>query len=156
MDNEFFRRAIYCAVQQERFKIVCVCVFDITDPLLQIYSRWLNVYLLIWWLTFMGHTVHSLFLPTLKGRERLLGWPGRGGRLLGCWRRLDEAAVEGVLWIMVGYWEQKTNTEAERSARGYCTILLEQQICCHSLFNPLQSLKRFILCLLTAFVWMMP
>lgn len=102
--------------------------------------------LLIWWLTFMGHTVHSLFLPTLKGRERLLGWPGRGGRLLGRWWGLDEAAVEGVLWIVVGYWERKTNAEAERSAGGFCTILQEQQVCCHWLFNLLQSLKRWGLC----------
>lgn len=94
----------------------------------------------------MGHTVHSLFLPTFKGRERLLGWPGRRGRLLGRWRGLDEAAVESVLWIVVGYWERKTNAAAERSARGYCTILQEQQVCCHSLFNLRQRLTRWRLC----------
>lgn len=94
----------------------------------------------------MGHTVHSLFLSTLKGRKRLLGGPGRGGRLLGHWRGFNEAAVEGVLRVVVGYWEQKTNKAAERSARRRCTTLQEQQFCCHSLFNLLQSLRKRWLC----------
>lgn len=75
----------------------------------------------------MGHTVNWPLVSTLKGRERLSGRPGGGGGLLGHWGGLDEAAIEGVLWVMVGYWEQKTNAEAKRSARGYCTMLQEQQ-----------------------------
>lgn len=94
----------------------------------------------------MGHTVHSLFLSTLKGRKRLLGGPGRGGRLLGHWRGFDEAAVEGVLRIVVGYWEQKTNKGAARSSRRRCTILQEQQFCCQSLLKLLQSLRKRCFC----------
>lgn len=75
----------------------------------------------------MGHAVNWPLVSTLKGREGLLGRPGGGGGLLGHWGGLDEAAVEGVLWVVVGYWEQKTNAEAKRSARGYYTELQEQQ-----------------------------
>ena len=75
----------------------------------------------------MGHTVNWPLVSALKGREGLLGRPRGGGGLLGHWGGLDEAAVEGVLWVMVGYWEQKTNAEAKRSVRGYCTVLQEQQ-----------------------------
>lgn len=32
---------------------------------------------------------------------------------------LNEAAVEGVLWVMVGYCEQKTNAKVKRSVRGF-------------------------------------
>lgn len=51
----------------------------------------------------MGHTVNRPLVSALKGRERLLGRPGGWGELLGHRRGLDEAAVEGVLWVMVGY-----------------------------------------------------
>lgn len=51
----------------------------------------------------MGNTVNWALVSALKGREGLLGRPGRGGGLLGHGRGLDEAAVEGVLWVVVGY-----------------------------------------------------
>ena len=75
----------------------------------------------------MGHAVNWPLVSALKGREGLLGRPWGGGGLLSHWGGLDEAAVEGVLWVVVGYWEQKTNAEAKRSVRGYCTVLQEQQ-----------------------------
>lgn len=86
-----------------------------------------SVYLFMRWFTFMRKRVKWPLVSALKGREGLLGRPGGGGGLLGHRGGLDEAAVEGVLWVVVGYWEQKTNREAKRSVRGFCTVLLEQQ-----------------------------
>ena len=50
----------------------------------------------------MGHAVNRALVSALKGREGLLGRPGGGRGLLGHRRRLDEAAVEGVLRVVVG------------------------------------------------------
>lgn len=86
-----------------------------------------SVYLFMRWFTFMRKRVKWPLVSALKGREGLLGRPGGGGGLLGHRGGLDEAAVEGVLWVVVGYWEQKTNRKAKRSVRGFCTVLLEQQ-----------------------------
>lgn len=53
---------------------------------------------------FMGHAVDGPLIAALKGGEGLLGRPGGGGVLLGGGGgRLDEAAVEGVLRVVVGY-----------------------------------------------------
>lgn len=52
-------------------------------------------------LTFVWHTVNGAFVSALEGREGLLGGPGR---LVGGRQRLDEAAFEGVLGVVVGYW----------------------------------------------------
>lgn len=49
----------------------------------------------------MGNAVNGSLVSALKGREGLLGRPGGGGGLLGDGRRLDEAAVEGVFWVVV-------------------------------------------------------
>lgn len=53
----------------------------------------------------MGHTVDGPLVAALEGGEGLLGRPGGGGVLLGRGGggRLDEAAVEGVLRVVVGY-----------------------------------------------------
>lgn len=52
---------------------------------------------------FMGHAVDGPLLPALEGGEGLLGGPRGGGVLLGGGGgRLDEAAVEGVLRVVVG------------------------------------------------------
>jgi len=86
-----------------------------------------TVYIFMWWLTFMWNTVNWPLISALKWGEGLLGRPGGGGRLLSHRGGLDEAAVEGVLWVVVGYWERKTNAEAKRSFRGFWTVLQEQQ-----------------------------
>lgn len=53
---------------------------------------------------FVRQTVHRPLVSALEGREGLLGRPGGGGRLLGRRRGgLDEAAVEGVLLVVVRY-----------------------------------------------------
>ena len=54
----------------------------------------------------MRNAVHRALVSAPEGGEGLLGGPGGGGRLLvpAGGRGLDEAAVEGVLWIVVGYW----------------------------------------------------
>ena len=56
--------------------------------------------------TFMRHAVDRALVSAPEGGEGLLGGPGGGGWLLvsAGRRRLDEAAVEGVLWVVVGYW----------------------------------------------------
>lgn len=50
----------------------------------------------------MGDAVNRPLVSTLKGGEGLLGGPGGGRGLLGHGGRLDEAAVEGVLRVVVG------------------------------------------------------
>ena len=70
----------------------------------------------------MGDAVHWAVLTGLKGREGFLVGPGGGVRLdLG--RGLDEAAVEGVLWIMVSYYtveprEKKQGKKESKQTQG--------------------------------------
>lgn len=81
-----------------------------------------------WLLTFMRNTVNWPLISALKRREGPLGWPGGGGVLFSHRGGLNEAAVEGVLWVMVGYWEQKTNAKVKRSVRGFFfTVLQDKQ-----------------------------
>lgn len=51
----------------------------------------------------MWNIVNWAVVLALKRRKGLLGGPGGGGRLVGHRRGLDEAAVEGVLRVVVGY-----------------------------------------------------
>lgn len=46
------------------------------------------------------------------------------------------------LKVFSGSWWATEKRKETQKRRGYCFILQEQQVCCHSLFNLLQSFKK--------------
>lgn len=69
-------------------------------------------------LTLMGYTVYWPLICGIKGREGATGGPG-GGWLLNHRRWFNEAAVHGILQVMVSHWKER-----EQRVDGSAPVLL--------------------------------